>query len=152
MAELFPDFRDLLVELHDAGVRFLIVGGFAVGLHGFPRATKDLDIWVDRASDNAARVMRALMAYGAPLQQLGIQQADFEAEDRVVHFGVPPVRIDMLTHVPGVVFGTAFARAEPLVVEGRDIPVLGREDLLAAKRAAGRPKDLIDIDAIENAE
>lgn len=151
MAELFADFRDLLVELHDEGARFVIVGGFAVGVHGFQRATKDLDIWVEPSPDNAAHVMRALEAYGAPLRQLGIEQADFEAADRVVHFGVPPMRVDLLTHIPGVDFGTAFSRAEHLEVDGRNIPVLGRADLLAAKRASGRPKDLIDIDAIENA-
>jgi hypothetical protein len=89
------DLRDLLCALCDAEARFLVVGGYAVGIHGHPRATKDLDVWVEASPANAPRIMRALAAFGAPL--FGLTVADFETPGVVLQIGVPPNRIDVIT-------------------------------------------------------
>ncbi len=105
MNEGIPDdFRDLLVELVDAGARFLVVGGYAVAVHGHPRATKDIDVWVEPTATNAKRVYAALARFGAPVAQFDIAADDFEQYDGVLQLGVAPVRIDILTRIGGVAF------------------------------------------------
>ena len=113
--------------------------------HGVPRATGDIDIWTDLAQGNAEKVFRALARFGAPLGAIGVSATDFSAPDRVVQIGLPPRRIDVLTGVSGVDFQTAWKRRTLLSFAGLAVPVLGREDLIANKRAAGRPKDLADV-------
>ena len=146
--ELFADFRDLLVELVDAGAEFVLVGGHAVAVHGHPRATKDLDVFVRPTAANAERVLRALTAFGAPLGQLGIGQADFSRPGSTIQLGVAPVRIDLLTSIDGIDFDAAQCDHASLSLEGRSIPVIGLAALLANKRASGRPQDLADIAAL----
>jgi uncharacterized protein (DUF1330 family) len=102
MIEGIPDdFRDLLVELVDAGARFLVVGGYAVAVHGHPRATKDIAVWVEPTRDNARRVYAALARFGAPIHQFEIAVEDFEQYDGVLQLGIAPVRIDILTRIGG---------------------------------------------------
>lgn len=142
------DFRDLLSAFRDAEARFLVVGGYAVGIHGRPRATKDLDVWVEANATNAPHVMRALTAFGAPL--FGLTVDDFTKPGIVLQIGLPPNRIDVITKISGV----SFKRAWPRRVEAsfdKDLvcPVIGLEDLLVNKRASGRPQDLADVDALE---
>ena len=93
---MVEDFRDLLAELVKAEVRFLVVGAHALGAHGVPRATIDLDVWIARTPDNAKRVWAALAAFGAPLEALRIREDDFVRIDMVAQFGLPPFRIDSL--------------------------------------------------------
>ena len=152
MSELFPDFRDLLVEFLDAGVEFVLVGGHAVAVHGHPRATKDLDVLLRATPANADRVLAALAKFGAPIRQLGLVRDDFAREGQVVQLGVPPVRIDLLTRIDGVDFDEALRGHTSLNVDGRAIPVIGRDALLRNKRAAGRPQDLADISALTTNE
>jgi hypothetical protein len=143
------DWTDLLFALLDAEVRFLVVGAHAMGIHGVPRATRDLDVWVEPSPENAARVWRALTAFGAPLDALHVEQADFADRATVVQFGVPPVRVDVLTDISGVPqFAAAWTARSEHAVRGRAVPFIGREALIANKRAAGRPKDLADLDAL----
>lgn len=143
-----PDFRDLLSALCDAEARFLIVGGYAVGIHGRPRATKDLDVWVDATPANAPRVMRALAAFGAPL--FGLTIDDFKKAGLVLQIGLPPNRIDVITKIDGVSFKSAWARRiHSSFAKGLVCPVIGLPDLLANKRASARPQDLADVDALE---
>lgn len=149
MIELPDDFRDMLVELHDAGAEFVVLGGHAVGFHGHPRATKDLDILVRPTDANAHRVYRALAAFGAPLQTFSVAVDDFATYDGVLQIGVPPLRIDLLTRATGITFDAALVDAGSLELEGRRIPVIGRAALLANKRAAARPQDLADVAALE---
>lgn len=145
---LSADLRDLLFALCDAEVRFLVVGGYAVGVHGRPRATKDLDVWVEASPGNAPRVMKALAAFGAPL--FGLSVDDFEKPDIVLQIGLPPNRIDVLTRISGVSFEHAWPRRlQVSFEEGLICPVIGLEDLLANKRASGRPQDLADVSALE---
>ena len=145
---MVEDFRDLLDAFVVADVRFLIVGAHALGAHGVPRATVDLDIWIDRTPANVERVWQALVAFGAPLNALQITTADFAKPDVVIQFGLPPFRIDILTGISGVGFDEAWN--ERIEAPFEDVPVhyLGRRALLQNKRAAGRRKDLADLESL----
>ena len=145
---LFDDFRDLLVELHHAGADFVVLGGYAVSFYGHPRATKDLDVFVRPDPVNASRVIAALRQFGAPLSQLGISESDFATAGTVVQLGVPPVRIDLITEASGITFAEAMQDHGVLEIDGTRIPVIGREALLRNKRAAARPQDIADVDAL----
>jgi hypothetical protein len=146
------DFRDLLAALVAANVRFLVVGAHALGVHGVPRATVDLDIWVETSPDNAQRIWAALAAFGAPLDELSVSITDFTREDLVVQFGVPPYRIDILTGLSGVTFDEAWAQRIESPLEGVRVPFIGRDDLIRNKRAAGRLKDLSDVESLGQSE
>jgi predicted nucleotidyltransferase len=149
--ELPQDFQDLLVELHDAGAEFVVVGGHAVAFHGHPRATKDLDILVRAAADNATRVYRALAAFGAPLSSFEVGETDFATYDGVLQIGLPPRRIDILNRATGITFAEAVADGECFQVAGRAIPVIGLAALLKNKRATGRAQDIADVKVLEGA-
>ncbi len=140
------DFAEMLSALSGAGAEFLVVGAHALAAHGTPRATGDLDIWVNSTPENAARVLAALEAFGAPLADLTID--DLTKPDTVFQIGVVPSRVDILSGVSGVRFADAWPRRVVLVIEGIEVPVLGRADLVANKRASGRPKDLLDIELL----
>jgi predicted nucleotidyltransferase len=148
MIELFDDFRDILVELHNAGARFVVLGGHAVAFHGHPRATKDLDVLVEANSENAKRVYAALAAFGAPLSAFEVGVEDFASYDGVLQLGVPPRRIDIINRADGITFAEAIADGETFSVEGCEIPVIGRSALIKNKRAAGRPQDIADVKAL----
>lgn len=143
-----PDFLDLLCEFSAANVRFVVVGAYAVGVHGHPRATKDLDVWVDASPDNAPRVMQALQAFGAPLH--GLVEADFNQPGVGVQIGVPPGRIDILTQISGVSFDEAWlGHIAAEFAPGIQAPVIGLPQLLQNKRASARLQDLADVQALE---
>jgi len=142
-----PDFVDLLRAFVAADVRFLIVGAYALALHGRPRATGDLDIWVDATPENAARVMRALAAFGAPLA--AISEADFAREGVVYQIGLPPGRIDILTELTGLTFGDAWTDRVQRPFGEVDVNFIGRASFVRNKRALGRPKDLADIEGMD---
>jgi hypothetical protein len=142
------DFRDLLKALLEAGVRFLVVGAHAMAVHGVPRATGDLDVWIAVDADNADRVAGALARFGAPLAAMGVSRADFLREDQVVQIGLPPRRIDVLTSISGVRFAEAWTGRVTHEVAGMAVPFLGRASLVANKRASGRAKDLADLEAL----
>ncbi len=148
-AELNEDFRDMLAALADANVEFLVVGAHALAAHGLPRATGDFDILVRPSKANSQRLMRALEIFGAPTDAHGISSADFEVPDVVYQIGLPPRRIDLLTSISGVTFDDAWATRLRVEVQGQSFSVLGRDALIANKRAAGRDKDLLDVKALE---
>ena len=143
-----PDFLDLVRSLHSAGARFLVVGAHALAAHGTPRATGDLDVWVQATLENARLVWLALAEFGAPLEALGVRERDFAEDGNVVQFGTPPRRIDVLTAIDGVTFASAWPHRVVHAIAGVPFPFLGRDDLLCNKRAAGRPKDLLDIELL----
>lgn len=149
MIELPDDFRDLLIELHDAHAEFVVLGGHAVAYHGHPRATKDIDVLVRPTSANADKVYRALAAFGAPLEMFDVAAADFATYDGVLQIGLPPRRIDILNRADGITFDEAVTGGESFEIEGRRIPVIGLAALLKNKRAAAREQDLADIKALE---
>lgn len=143
-----PDFRDLLAEFLSHRVRFLVVGAHALAAHGVPRATGDLDLWIDPTEANADRAWRALAVFGAPLDALRVTRDDLTRPDCVVQLGLPPRRIDLLTSVSGLAFEEAWADRLEHSVDDLTAPFLGRESLIRNKRATGRPRDLGDLDAL----
>ena len=143
------DFAEMLAALSGAGADYLVIGAHAVAVHANPRATGDLDLWIRPTTANAERVWRALESFGAPLHEL--ERDDLVAHDLVFQIGVAPNRIDILTTIGGVTFDEAWPRRAVVSLWGQPVPVIGREDLIASKRAAGRPQDLADIVALERA-
>jgi hypothetical protein len=118
---VIEDFRDFLRALTGAEVRFLVVGAHALSIHGVPRATGDLDVWVDRNAENAKRIMNALIGFGAPVADLEIREADFTRPDVVAQLGLPPYRIDLLTSISGVDFEDAWHDRVPGEIEGETV-------------------------------
>jgi hypothetical protein len=145
---VIDDFRDLLRELIAAGAEFLVVGAHALSVHGIPRATGDLDVWVRATPENATRVMTALSQFGAPVADLGIAAGDFTRPDVVAQLGVPPYRIDLLTSISGVDFDSAWADRVYGTIADVPVPVLGRRSFVLNKRATGRTKDLADLESL----
>jgi hypothetical protein len=141
-----PDFTDLLRAFVAAEVRFLIVGAYALGLHGRPRATGDLDVWVEASPENAVRVMHALADFGAPVAELS--EADFEREGVTYQVGVPPGRIDILTQLTGLTFAEAWPDRVNRPFGDVQVDVIGLAAFIRNKRATGRTKDLADIEGL----
>lgn len=144
---LNPDFKDMLSCLKDAGVEFIVVGAYALAAHGFPRATGDIDIWVRDSSDNAEKIIAALMEFGAPISNLS--EKDFTSPDMVVQIGVEPCRIDLLMSISGVKFEDAWKNKIGITIDDLEIYVLSKADLLKNKVATGRDKDQGDITWLE---
>ncbi|MBW2273868.1 MAG: hypothetical protein JRG96_11390 [Deltaproteobacteria bacterium] len=134
--------RDLLQAFIDHEVRFLVVGGYALAVHGHPRATGDLGVWIECDRANALR------AFDAPLHDLTVN--DLTTPGTVFQIGLPPIRIDILTRITGVEFAPAWTdRLEP-EIDGLRVPVIGRDALLANKRALGRLRDQADVELLES--
>ena len=144
---LNDDFRDLFAALNAAGARYLLVGGYAVAFHAEPRFTKDLDVWVEPTQDNATRVFGALETFGAPLGE--VTAADLSRPGIVFQIGVPPNRIDIVTHIDGVAFPEAWDGRTQSQYGDQPVPVIGLSDLIRNKRASGRPQDLIDVELLD---
>jgi hypothetical protein len=140
------DFVDLLRALSAADVRFLIVGAYALALHGKPRATGDLDVWIDPTPDNAPRVMRALASFGAPLTDVSVD--DFSRPGVTYQIGVAPGRIDFLTELTGITFDEAWPDRMRRSFGDVDVDFIGRAAFIRNKRATGRAKDLVDIEGM----
>ena len=141
------DFAEMLAALSAAGAEYLLVGAHALAAHGVVRATGDLGLWIRPTRENAAKVWKALVAFGAPLQEL--TERDLATPDLVFQIGVAPYRIDLLTSIDGVSFDEAWRDRASVRVEGQEIPLIGREDLLRNKRATGRLRDLADAEELE---
>jgi hypothetical protein len=146
--DLHPDFRDLLAEFAREKVSYAVIGGYAVGHHAKPRATKDLDLLVSPSGDNLERVGRALGQFGAaPNVVAAVKKL---APTEVVYLGVPPVRIDILRSADGIDdVDATLSRAVRATLGDLAVPILALDDLVANKRAAGRPQDLADVALLE---
>ncbi|MEM6532499.1 MAG: nucleotidyltransferase [Myxococcota bacterium] len=142
------DYLDLLRALSEQNVDFVLVGAYALGVHGRPRATGDIDLLVRPSRENAARVMRALVEFGAPLQDLS--EEDLATPGIVFQMGLPPRRIDILTQISGVTFDEAWASKVKAPFGDQEIFVIGREALITNKRATGRAKDVVDAEDLES--
>jgi hypothetical protein len=138
------DFAEMLDALFAAEAEFLIVGAHALAAHGRPRATGDLGIWIRPTPENAERVWRALVDFGAPLREIQLQ--DLTSPEVVFQIGIAPTRIDILTSITRVAFDEAWSRRHVIDIDSRRLPFLSREDLIRNKTAVGRPRDLADID------
>lgn len=144
------DFSDLLRLFAVSDVRYLVVGGYAVVQYTEPRYTKDLDLWIRTDPTNARAVYESLRAFGAPLTEM--RPEDFAQDGFVFQVGVAPVRIDIMMGLAGVSFDDAWQRREVVDFDGLPVVFIGRDDRVAAKRASGRPQDLIDADRLEAAK
>ncbi|HLF09683.1 MAG TPA: nucleotidyltransferase [Gammaproteobacteria bacterium] len=140
-------FREFLKLLIDNGIKFVVVGGYAVGIHGFPRYTGDLDVFVAFDVENAARLKHVFELFG--FGDLGLSEGDFRQANSVIEIGREPTKIQVLTGIDGVTFADAYANRIDVDLDGLRVPFLGFEDLLKNKKASARSKDLIDVDELE---
>jgi hypothetical protein len=138
------DFKEFLQLLNSQRVEYLLVGGYAVGHYGYPRATGDMDVWIAVSPANAAAMVRVLQKFGFTADTISAQS--FLAEDKVIRIGVPPVRIDLVTRVEGLDFAPCFARRTIELLDGVEVNLISLDDLKINKRALGRPKDLDDLE------
>lgn len=127
----------------------MVVGAHAMAVHGVPRSTGDLDVWIECSEANAARAWQALHEFGAPVEAIGVTRHDLHHPGTVVQLGLPPRRVDLLTRITGVEFRDAWHNRIEQPLEGRSIACLGRADLIANKRATGRAQDLVDVSLLE---
>jgi len=149
MIELHPDFKDFLRLCESHGVSCLIVGGYAVGFHGYPRATGDLDIFVDRSADNANRLVEVLREFGFGNEATA---SLFLEPESVVRIGLPPVRLEVFSGISGVTFEQCARNAVSTNIDGISVRFIGRQELLLNKLASGRPKDLVDHAALSQGD
>jgi len=140
------DFSDLLRIFNDHSVRYMVVGGYAVVQYAEPRFTKDLDMLISTDTKNAEAVYNALLEFEAPLA--GLTWQDFAEEGFFFQMGVAPVRVDILMGIPGIQFEECWSRRMEVDFEGLKVIFISKQDLIASKRAAGRPQDLIDADLL----
>jgi hypothetical protein len=145
---LNEDYKEMLQCLCGEHVRFLLVGAYALAVHGYPRATMDIDVWVMPSPENGDAVLRALRKFGAPLQ--GLALADLQKDDTIFQIGVAPRRIDIITGASGLKFEETYARSARITIEGIDVRVPCVDDLILNKKASGRMKDLADVEALES--
>lgn len=141
------EFREFVALLDKHGVRYVMLGGYAVGWHGHPRVTKDIDFLVERSRENAAKLVIVLEDFG--LSCLGLKAADFLKEESVVYFGRPPFRIDLINFADGIAFDEAWATRIQTTQDGEPLLVISRDLLIKNKRATGRLQDLADVAALE---
>lgn len=140
--ELHPDFYDFLKSLNSNKVEYLLVGGYAVAYHGYPRATGDMDIWVNVSKDNAAKLETVFRDFGVS----AASSEHFLEKDKILRLGRPPVRIEVITGATGVESEDCYARRVSEKIDGVPVNIIAVEDLKANKRAAGRHKDLDDLE------
>jgi hypothetical protein len=141
------DFREFIQSLNDNHVLYLVVGGYAVAVHGHPRYTKDLDVWIAMTPENAARCVAALGQFG--FGSLGLQPSDFQVPDQIVQLGYPPNRIDVLVSLPGVDFAECYPSRLEVDVEGTRVNFIDLDNLKKNKRATGRHQDLADVENLQ---
>jgi predicted nucleotidyltransferase len=141
-----PDFREFLRLLNSEGVRYLVVGGYAVAHHGYPRPTGDLDVWVAVDPENAALLFTVLskFGFGGSIQS----ERDFLVPDKVFRMGYPPVRIEVLTGISGVRFDECYAQRVTIDIDGIAVDVIAKSDLIQNKRSSGRHKDMDDVEQL----
>lgn len=144
---LNADYRDMVECLQQEGVEFMLVGGYAVAMHGWPRTTMDIDFWILANPENAAALMRALGRFGAPL--MGLTAEDFHKPGMVFQIGNEPQRIDILSAVDGLKYQEAIEHAIEMNIDDLKLKVISLDDLIINKRASGRPKDLVDAITLE---
>lgn len=144
---LSKDFKEFIALLNAHNVRYLVVGGYAVAFHGYPRYTKDLDVWIELSTENAASLLRALEEFG--FGSVGLKSEDFLESNQVIQLGYPPNRIDIVTALTDVKFDDCYAARIEVDIQGLKINLIDLEHLKQNKRATGRPQDLADAENLE---
>ena len=144
MIRLPPDFKDFLKLLNEHKVRYLLIGGYAVGYHGYPRATSDMDIWVAVEADNAEKIVAVIREFGFNVPELSAKL--FLKEKQIIRMGVPPVRLEITTSISGVEFGECYQERITDMLDGVEVNLINLQYLKVNKRASGRYKDLNDLE------
>ena len=144
---LSQDFREFIELLIKNKAEYLIVGGYAVGIHGHPRYTGDLDIWLNPTPENAEKILQSVNQFG--FASFKLSKEDFLKPGNVVQLGYPPLRIDLLTAIDGVTFEECFKNRKEVLIENMQVNFIGYNDLLKNKKESGRPRDIDDIDNLK---
>lgn len=147
MTHLPKDFRELLQLLNSKKVEYLVVGGYAVALYGYPRATGDMDIWIAISKDNARKTVEALKKFGFDAPQL--KEELFLEKEKNIRMGNPPLRIEILTSIDGVEFTECYRNKNTVTMDDIDVNFISLEDLKKNKKASGRHQDLADVENLE---
>jgi predicted nucleotidyltransferase len=145
--ELSNDFKEFIELLNVNKVKYLVVGGYAVGFHGHPRYTKDIDLWVLMKSNNASNIIKSVKEFG--FESLGLEEEDFLNSDNIIQLGFPPNRIVLLTEIAGVEFESCYSNKLTIEFEGVTIPFISLNDLIKNKQSSGRLQDLADAEKLE---
>ena len=143
--QLPEDFKDFIHCLNSNNVKYLLVGGWAVGLHGHPRATKDIDFFILIDNTNLENLEKAFNSFGAPPLDIDY----LREKGNVIRFGVSPIQIDIINEADGIEFEDCYSRKEKIIVEDIEIPLISKKDLISNKKATGRLADLADIEKLE---
>jgi len=141
------DFKEFIALLNTNNIQYLVIGGYAVAYHGFPRYTKDLDLWINPSLSNAEKVLTALKEFG--FGSLEITVNDLTTPEQTIQLGYPPIRIDLITSIDGVVFEDCYPNRMLIEDSGLFINVIDLENLKKNKRASGRAQDLADLENLE---
>lgn len=144
---LNPDFKEFIQLLNENQIKYLVIGGYAVAIHGHPRYTKDIDIWVEMSSENASKLMTALDQFG--FGSLGLCAQDFQTPDQIIQLGYPPNRIDLITTPDGIDFETCYSSKIEIVLDNIPVKFIDIENLKKNKKASGRLQDLADLESLE---
>jgi hypothetical protein len=145
MKQLPDDFREFLSLLNEKQVEYLVVGGWALGVHGYVRATGDMDIWVGSNETNLDRLLTALFSFGVPKE---VTKEFFMEEGNVFRMGTPPMRIEIITEATGVKFTECFSRRMEIVIDDLPILIISYDDFVINKRSSRRLKDLADLESL----
>ncbi len=148
MIEFPRDFKEFLQLLNSKEIEYLVIGGYAVGYHGYPRATGDMDVWIPINEKTAMKMIEALKEFGFDLPEL--KKELFLKEENVIRMGVPPMRLEILTSIDGVRFETCFKNRVIAELGDFNVNFISKDDLLINKRSSGRPQDLVDFDKLQN--
>ena len=144
MSILPPDFRDFLKLLNLRKIKYLLIGGYAVGYYGYPRATADMDIWTAISEENAKKMIMAIKDFGMNTPDL--TESIFLKPGKIIRMGYPPIRIEVLTEISGVNFEQCYTRCKETKIDGIKVKIISFKDLLKNKKASGRHKDLNDLE------
>jgi hypothetical protein len=144
---LNPDFKEFIQLLNENEVKYLVIGGYAVAIHGHPRYTKDIDIWVEMSPENADKLMAALNQFG--FGSLGLFAQDFQVPDQVVQLGYPPNRIDLITTPDGVDFESCYHSKIEVIINEVPVQFIDLENLKKNKKSSGRLQDLADLENLQ---
>jgi predicted nucleotidyltransferase len=144
MIHLPPDFKELLKLFNEQQIEYLLIGGYAVGYYGYPRATADMDLWVAVYPKNAEKIVAVLKQFGFDIPELSREL--FLKGDQIVRMGLPPIRIEIVTTISGVTFPECFAERVVANLDGIEVNIISLKQLKINKKASGRHKDLNDLD------
>jgi hypothetical protein len=142
-----PDFKEFLRLLKEHDVRYLLIGGYAVGYHGYPRATEDMDIWVAIHPDNAQKLVSTMRAFG--LQDPNLTPELFLQKPKIIRLGFPPMRLEISTSISGVEFDECYRTRIVDEFDGVEVNLIDFENLMKNKKASGRPKDMVDFEKLQ---